>query len=322
VSECAHNHQGGEAQEVVERLTANRTFPHGGKDPTGTTKLRDRYAGEMYRRFRALKGLVRQVVVEDDAFNLKSEERLSGSRAEQRGAAQERDRFGMKPPRNGFDFPNDARKIEEFSEWLDAQVDKGILERVQHNRGARDSWQHTYIRNAYRKGVEHAEQAMQSEGIASASEVSADAFNAPRHTDAAQMLYARAYRELDGVTAKMGQEMSRTLAEGLTQGKNPRAVARDLNDRVDKVGIRRGRLIARTETIRAHNEGALNRYQDFEKRMDGVTVKAEWSTAADARVCPRCAMLEGRRFKMKEARGLIPLHPLCRCTVIPVRQNT
>jgi SPP1 gp7 family putative phage head morphogenesis protein len=162
---------------------------------------------------------------------------------------------------------------------------------------------------------------MKQQGIVGADEVSSSAFNAPRHTDAAQMLYARAYRELEGVSGKMGQEMSRVLAEGLTEGKNPRVIASDLNERVDDVGIRRGRVIARTETIRAHNEGALNRYQDFGNRLDGVTVKAEFATAGDARVCPICAGLEGRKFKLEEVRGLIPVHPLCRCTYLPVRSN-
>ena len=44
---------------------------------------------------------------------------------------------------------------------------------------------------------------------------------------------------------------------------------------------------------------------------------AEWSTAGDDRVCPLCGPLEGSVMTVKEARGLLPRHPNCRCAWIP-----
>ena len=44
---------------------------------------------------------------------------------------------------------------------------------------------------------------------------------------------------------------------------------------------------------------------------------AEWSTAGDDMVCPSCGELEGVIMTVKEARGLLPYHPNCRCSWIP-----
>jgi SPP1 gp7 family putative phage head morphogenesis protein len=44
----------------------------------------------------------------------------------------------------------------------------------------------------------------------------------------------------------------------------------------------------------------------------------ELVTAGDLRVCPMCQGLNGKVYTIKEARGLIPVHPQCRCAWVPV----
>jgi SPP1 gp7 family putative phage head morphogenesis protein len=119
---------------------------------------------------------------------------------------------------------------------------------------------------------------------------------------------------LRGVTQEMAERMSQTLTDGLVQGKNPREIARDLAKAID-VGKKRAEMIARTEVIRAHAEGQL----DVMERLgvEEVGVMVEWSTAGDDRVCPMCQPLEGIVMKIREARGTLPRHPLCRCSYIP-----
>jgi SPP1 gp7 family putative phage head morphogenesis protein len=68
---------------------------------------------------------------------------------------------------------------------------------------------------------------------------------------------------------------------------------------------------ARSEVQRAVNNGRLYVYH---KR--GNVAKVRWATAADERVCPDCFAHEGITRTPKDAEGLIPLHPQCRCTWI------
>lgn len=326
-------------------VAANRSspWPHSSDDPTATKTVRSNYSAEMYRRFRALKGAIREAVVERDVFGISGGRTSTGpgraapetgvnsgvgqadrGDSQDYAALQDAD-INIEPPEPGaYAFPSDERKIDEFLSWVDEQVDRGILERGTFERrgtSAAEPWQNLYLRDAYRRGVQHADAAMVGEGIIAEAETLDSVFRAPKHADGVGMLFTRAFRELDGVTEAMAQDMTRELAEGFMAGENPRKIARRLNDRVDNVGLHRGRLIARTETIRAHNEAALNRYEDVQGRIDGVTTLAEHVTAGDTRVCPICAGLAGSTYTLKEARGRIPVHPNCRCTWVPIRSG-
>jgi SPP1 gp7 family putative phage head morphogenesis protein len=149
------------------------------------------------------------------------------------------------------------------------------------------------------------------------------------------LIFSRVYNELKGITAAMDQQISRVLAQGLADGDNPRLLARKLvstinGDGVDRLGVtdtlgrfiparRRAELLARTETIRAHHMALMQEYRNW--RVEGVYVNAELVTAGDDRVCTRCSSLEGRVYTLEEAENIVPVHPLCRCTMIPVHKE-
>ncbi|MCK7511741.1 MAG: minor capsid protein [Desulfobacterales bacterium] len=68
-------------------------------------------------------------------------------------------------------------------------------------------------------------------------------------------------------------------------------------------------VIARTEVLRAHNQGRL-------KFHDQVGVrKLEWMTMEDERVCPVCGPLDGKVFDTNRFPQQ-PAHPNCRCTSV------
>ena len=97
--------------------------------------------------------------------------------------------------------------------------------------------------------------------------------------------------------------------------------AQDLADEIEDVGsfsADRALMIARTEIIRANNEGHLIAF-----RESGVVEMKAWTTAEDGDVCEIC--------QGNEDQGPIPLddafesgddaataHPNCRCTIIAV----
>lgn len=279
------------------------------RDPTRTTTLRLRYGRAIVGRFELLRRDMVTSIVSRDALALSS---------------------GIITPKfldstavREFDFPTSEAKVQAFMRWLRRQSDKQILEVIKRDEEGRvvtrTAWQNVYIRSAYQEGIRRARREMVRRGEIDSIDVEVgavqSAFNSPIHSDRAGLLFTRNFEELDGITNAMAQAVSRELTQGLIDGRGALEIARALSERVTKIGKARALLLARTEIIRAHAEGTLNEYESH--GIVGVGVEAEFSTAGDGKVCPTCAALEGRVFKIAEARGLIPVHPRCRCSWVP-----
>lgn len=305
----------------------------GGRDPTQTITLRRKYGAAIFNRFRELKGLVLQSLIENDALNTNQ-------------------RADVPPGRAATSFgTSDDERVERFAEWFRRTIDRVVLEAVRGPQGeirARNRWQDEFVRQAAAKGVRDAERRMARAGVeinefssftsifgnnrSLATHQDEDELERPGPISASpfgrtpaaiedlrqklQLLQERNFRELLGVSDAVAQAVERELAEGLSRGMNPRRVAAFINDRIDAIGVKRGRTIARTEIIRAHAETTLSRYEA--SGVEEVRGKAEFATAGDDRVCPRCFALEGETFTLEEARGVIPVHANCRCTWLPV----
>ena len=81
------------------------------------------------------------------------------------------------------------------------------------------------------------------------------------------------------------------------------------------VGLRyRLEMIARTEILRASNMGTLKIYSDNSDVLRGW----EYIATKDERTCDVCGPLDGKRFTFRQNRYQPPLHPNCRCAVLPV----
>lgn len=125
-----------------------------------------------------------------------------------------------------------------------------------------------------------------------------------------------------------------SLAEGLQKGES----VDQLKSRVSSIFVSartsRAEQIARTEVIRATNFATEEAY-----RQSKIVKAKEWLTAIDERVCPWCASMDGKIIPVdksffEEGGSLTvdgktikfdllgvdhpPLHPNCRCTLIPV----
>lgn len=276
---------------------ANRTT-----DPTHTTTIRRRFEGELARRFRRLKGLVNQSLIENDALGLR------------------RQTIGDQALRPGeFAFNRSGQKVSGFMEWLREQQAEGILDVTPGTpvrEAADNAWTNIYVRRAYDKGVSDAAGRMRRAGATVEPSWVNSAFNRPIHADRLGLIYTRTFEQLKGITETMDQQISRVLAEGVATGQNPMQIARTINERVDKIGITRARVLARTEVISAHAEASINSYE--EAGLEGVEIEAEVSTAGDGRVCEECERLaRNGPYTLQRARGMIPAHPRCRCAVLP-----
>lgn len=281
-------------------------------DPTGTLTLRGKFERRLVGKFNRLKTLVNQSIVQNDAFGLKAQS-IGDSAAQ----SIVMDAQAIQPRAFSFDRPAD--KVERFMGWLTEAQNDGILE-VQRgaslSSAARSSWMNTYIDSAYSKGVRDAANKMRKGGASIAESWTQQSFFRPIHADRLGLIYTRAYSDLDGITKTMDQQISRILAQGIGEGRGPLDIARQINERIDRIGITRARVLARTEIVSAHAEASLNAYE--EAKIEGVEVEAEFTTAGDDAVCPECEALSGKVFTIAESRGMIPVHPNCRCSFSPI----
>lgn len=69
--------------------------------------------------------------------------------------------------------------------------------------------------------------------------------------------------------------------------------------------------------------GISNQAKDqFYRDNDDVVIGVEWLDTLDGRTCHSCAGLSRRRWKTKEPHPVPPLHPSCRCVLLPVTELT
>lgn len=108
--------------------------------------------------------------------------------------------------------------------------------------------------------------------------------------------------------------LKQTLEEGLLQcvgaGKPSSYLKQLLMERFN-VSYNRADVLARTELAHIQTQAAQQRYRDYGIR------EVELLVEPDARTCPICEKLSGKRYSIND-RMPVPLHPRCRCCMIPV----
>lgn len=125
------------------------------------------------------------------------------------------------------------------------------------------------------------------------------------------------------VSSELRQEIRSAVMQGIIQGEGIPAITRRLTTGTaltkgtfPKVE-QRARVIARTETNRAFNQGVL-----WQFRQVGVRF-VQWMTARDERVCEWCGPLDGLIFPIDRVPGGgPPLHPSDRCFMRAVLAET
>lgn len=277
-----------------------------------------RLEAELGRRFRRLQASVRESLVANDALGLVKPiaGKTPGVAVINTQAIIRIQRDEAIDPKR-FAFVRSQDKVRGFMNWIREQEKTGVLGVMQGTPieyAAESAWTNTYIESAYVKGVKDAGEKLRKAGADVADTWIQNAFFRPIHADRLGLAFTRVFSELEGITDTMDQQISRVLAQGLAEGQGPAVIARRINERVDKIGITRARVLARTEVMNAHANGTLNSFQ--EAGIEGVEVEAEWLTAADP--CPICeALAAGGPYTLEEARGMIPAHPNCRCAWAP-----
>ena len=278
-------------------------------DPTKTALIRRQFTAEMKKRFKELAKAVLDFMVTKDALGLKPPEPFVP--LAQNVAAKQ------------FAFSTDPQKMAAYKSWFQSQVDAKVLEVDRKSR----PWLAKYVDSSYRKAAAEAYSDVHKDtGLEKLDfykgrrqEFLRSSFGSPEATSKIEMLYTRAFDELKDVTSTMGNQMGRILAAGMAGGKAPMTIAREMSQSIGAISRKRAEVISRTEIIHAHAEGQLDAFKAL--GIEEVGVMAEFSTAGDALVCPECAGYEGKVYKVEESHNIIPVHPNCRCTWMPVTKE-
>jgi SPP1 gp7 family putative phage head morphogenesis protein len=251
------------------------------EEPSQTKTLRMRYAQRLRGRWDAIQAALRKGIVEFDALGLRTEALVDA-------------------PRDfAFDSADESTIVETFDSWLARQTDREILQQFgQENQ---------FVTSAYERGVDDARTELRKLGLGAEGAVGT-ALQLPVHQEQLRALYTRNFNALQGMNDATANQMRRVLSEGLAGGDGPREIARDLSDRIEKVGRYRATLIGRTEVMHSHNRARATEWDRAGVQQVDILI------APDA--CPECVALKaGEPYSVSEAPGLLPLHPQCRCAL-------
>ena len=269
-------------------------------DPTRSTGARDRFAAEVGRRYVELAAVITRSIVINDCFGLHLRNELEPL-----------------PPGALAALPPD-RQVEEFLEWLDTQIAAGVLELTPAPGGGTQPWVHPHLSASMAKGVQRGSADLRALGapvVPVTTETIAGVMALPPMESALNLEVMRTWRGLSGVAQQTTTQVAAVLADGLETGAAPLELARNINDRVDKIGRTRSELIARTEIVRANNLGSVAEYARAEQAI-GEPVLVQWQATLDNRVRDNHILRHGKVFERDEALQLIG-EPNCRCALLP-----
>ncbi|MBC7128401.1 MAG: minor capsid protein [Thermoplasmatales archaeon] len=160
-----------------------------------------------------------------------------------------------------------------------------------------------YIEQGYKKGWLSAAAELKKAGI----DISNYTFTT-RDLEAIEILQGNGFSLAKGLGDECIKRLKSKLSELYLRGASIQEISKEIR-KIEDMSKYRADMIARTETIRAYNEAAVNQYKENE------ISKWIWVTAFDERTCDECAALDGTEHDYNDERP--PAHPLCRCAVAP-----
>lgn len=123
-----------------------------------------------------------------------------------------------------------------------------------------------------------------------------------------------------GINDTTRDSLRKTLSVGLDEGEGIPDLKKRIKDVFSVASDSRAEKIARTEVIDASNEAS-----ELAWKQSGVVASKEWLAVADDRTDEDCFALDGKVVSLSGKFGSDlphpPLHPNCRCTLIPVLKD-
>ncbi|MFC2494763.1 MAG: phage portal protein [Candidatus Absconditicoccaceae bacterium] len=179
------------------------------------------------------------------------------------------------------------------------------------------------------------EEIITQEGLRAMSELNVDIEFNPNTDKIKKELKQKIQLIAKNVDALTDEKIGKVVEMGLTGNMQPEEIKKELVKVFDELQGRRLETIVRTEAIR------FGTYAEQSAReQSGVVKYKQWRTAIDERVCEHCGKMHGKKVALQEdffKKGAImtgnnggklkleyenvigsPLHPNCRCDMIPL----
>lgn len=269
-----------------------------GVDPSRTLSLRRAYIRDIRRRFANLAKSVRKYIDGDDSLGLK-------------GIVVVRSLL------TNADSKTEA--LRQFQQWFQEESEKEVL-------GDKDTpWVQKYTTQAYKKGatrgyeqVNRKKAVLQDPAIFSSNKTQwlRMGFEDKDIVDKLDILAERSFSKIKSYLGELNSEAVRILSQSLSADDSPEKIANLMLVAIDKVKREKIERLANTEVMYAHGDGQLDSFERL--GIKNVGLEVELRTAEDNKVCPECALKSRNRYSIREARGILPIHPHCRCIWVPV----
>lgn len=212
------------------------------------------------------------------------------------------------------DFDNKKAVKDILSGWFDAQKwNKELLERTE-----------PFLRATFITGAERALNRV-------SSEIPFD----PLSGRAASSLENHRIGMVQSVNGTTVKRLRKSIADGITANESRKEIRGRITGIFTQLSRHQTETIARSETIWAWNEGAMQGYI-----QSGVVIEKQWTASPSERTCQWCSVMDGKIVDVDvqyhdkggtfigaeggvlhfdfEAVEHPPLHPQCRCSIIPI----
>lgn len=129
----------------------------------------------------------------------------------------------------------------------------------------------SYVKIGYQRGTqqEWANLANQSSTYKATYPKLTDLLGQPEYRSRVAMIAAREYEEMEGLLGDTRKNLGRILTDGVTRGRNPRQIAKDIAAQTD-IQIARARRIARTEVTTALRRA---RWDEHDEAKEGLGLR-------------------------------------------------
>ena len=197
-----------------------------------------------------------------------------------------------------YRFELDESILDRINAEIGLLIDAILLQGGQRNLWFLES----YVRPAYQQGTAQsaANLTVQSAEYALARPTLETVLLSEPYQRRIGMLRARVFEEMQGLTAYMKTDLSRTLAQGMSLGKNPRVIAKDIRARIG-VSQSRADRIARTEVSAALKNARLDEDADARDRL-GIQMKQMQLSALSPTTRPEHAARHAHLYTEQEVR--------------------